>query len=146
MLPFNLTLKIVAFASCCVWCTHALAQPQHPIDRAFAACTATYREDPNYGGAPAPGRHCEAQAVQAWAAELARLVAKLPGERAAQTTWENQQAQHLAQLRTANTLPGGTLATTGADEIRWYLLDSTRRRVLHLTMLAHEPPFALPAE
>lgn len=121
-------------------------QRLHSIDSTFNKCTAAYQNNPAYGGEPAPSRHCDAQALKAWHVELARLMAKVPDQHAIQDDWIRQRDQHIAQMKNKYNLTGIGLSTTGRDEIRWYEIDLTRKRVLQLTKLAKEQPFTLPKE
>ena len=140
------SVKIVLFFFGSLLSTIAVAQRQHPIDVAFDKCTSAYQNNPNYGGEPGPGRHCDAEAVKAWNEEMDRLAAKVPGERSTQAAWVEQRDKHIAEMSAKFTIPGVGLSTTGTDEIRWYQIDVTRKRVLQLTKLAQEESFVLPKE
>jgi len=116
---------------------------QHPIDKACANCITKAESDPYFMGEPGPARSCEATALRKWNAEMVRLLAKMPSERLSQTAWARQRDKHVMDMKrdfmkSADIASEADLPMTLFDEIRWYQISITRKRVLALAKISRE--------
>jgi hypothetical protein len=140
-------MKSALLLLCCLLSLSTMAQRRHPIDAAHKRCLA--KDGATGDGTPGGYRTCDIQALRQWNAEIARLLTKLPNQKVAQSSWLRHLNNRVLEIKNgmkadADIKADADLTMSDLDQIRWYKMDSTRKRVLQLTKLAGEKGFDLP--